>query len=111
MKSKTLIPLTLCALMAGAFVAMPSAALADRDYDRSGSRQVQKHRNYQHHGGHYSNHNRFESRRAYRHAQKRRYYSSHRYGHYRSPYSRGYRTYATPHVRFSPGISIWFRLN
>jgi hypothetical protein len=111
MKGKTLIPFTLCALLAGAFVALPSTALADRDYDRSGSRQVQKHQNYQRHGGHYSNHNRWESRRAYRHARKHSYIRSHSYGHYRSPYSRGYRTYAVPHNRFSPGISIWFRLN
>jgi hypothetical protein len=53
MKSRTLIPLTLCALMASAFVAMPLAALADRGYDRSGSRHVQKYRNYQLHGGQY----------------------------------------------------------
>ena len=112
MKRKTLIPLTLCALLAGAFVTLPSTAMADRDYDRSGSRQVQKHQNYQRHGGHYSNHNRWESRRAYRHIEKRSYIRSHRYGEYHSPYyHRGHRSYAVPHVRFSPGISIWFRLN
>lgn len=107
MKRKTLIPLTLCALLTGAFIVLPSAALADRDYERSGSRQVQKHQKYQRQGSHYSNYNRWESRRVFRHIEKRSYIRS-----YHSPYYyRSHRSYAVPHVRFSPGISIWFRLN
>ena len=107
MKGTILIPLTLCALLAGAFVAMPSTALADRDYNRSGSHQVQKHRNDQRHGSQYSNHNRLEYRRAYRHAQKRVLIRPCSYGHE----CRGYGIHAIPHFHYYPGISIWLRLN